>query len=135
MCKHWGSIIAEMAKSARRRKMGWSVNTAYVMRLFEAVKAKCPMSGLPLELGQHSKDHKNKTVSLDRIDSNVKSYCPGNVQLVHKRANIAKSNLPDELALELFRHCVENHKNKGGSFLNMSPTQLANELKKHSITS
>ena len=126
-CRHWKTIATEWEKSARRRKKEWNVPVNYLVRLFNGV---CKLSGLPISPGLHSKDYVGRTVSLDRIVSSIGEYVAGNIQLVHKRVNVAKQNLPDELFVELCR-AVVNHHDKTNEPRNMTGSELANELAKH----
>jgi len=126
-CGHWLTIIAEWAKSAKRRGKSWDVPAAYLIRLFS--EGVCRLSGLPISPGSHSKDYRGRTVSADRIDSG-KDYVYGNVQPVHKRCNVAKQNLPDELFVELCRTIVR-HWDKTHEPVNLTPAELADKLAEH----
>lgn len=55
-------------------------------------KGICVYSGVPLRLVEKDSGWINSTASLDRIDSDI-GYIKGNIQWVHKRINIMKSDM------------------------------------------
>lgn len=67
-------------KMAKRRNIEFTITQDYIRGLLEGSKRKCMISGYKLSINE---------MSLDRIDSNI-GYVPGNVELVHKKINIAK---------------------------------------------
>ena len=59
---------------------------------YELQNGKCALTGLSLIFGFGRKDASKQNASLDRIDNNI-GYAKGNIQWIHKRINVMKSNL------------------------------------------
>lgn len=76
-------------------------------------KGICRYSGHKLTLAAKDSKWAESTASIDRIDSS-KGYVKGNVQWVHKRINIMKSNMPEPVFLEWCEQ-VTNYVDKGGT--------------------
>lgn len=92
--KGFGSVPLKYFSSVRhssiRRGLDFDLTIEYISDLLEKQKFKCALSGLPIYL----KNKKDKTASLDRIDSS-KGYVVGNVQWLHKKVNNLKSDYSD----------------------------------------
>lgn len=89
-----GTLYCNMSCAAKRRGINFAVSVEYLWDLFIKQNKKCALSGLDLDFGI-GKDGKNRTASLDRIDSN-KDYIEGNVQWVHRRINVMKQDMTTE---------------------------------------
>lgn len=74
----------------------------YVAELFDSQNYKCALTGLPISFT-------DKTASLDRIDS-TKPYKKGNVQWVHKDANIMKNGYNIEYFIKMCKLITEHNK-------------------------
>lgn len=82
-------------RSARQRGLKFSVTMKYMWELFQEQDGRCALTGWPLKFSYRNKDRSTQTASLDRIDS-TKGYVRGNLQWVHRRVNIIKSNMPND---------------------------------------
>jgi len=76
-----------------------------LVALWDYQKGRCALSGwqMTTTLG---KGIMHTNCSIDRIDSR-RGYEPGNVQLVCRAANIAKSDMPTDMFFQLCRAIVE----------------------------
>jgi hypothetical protein len=63
---------------------------------------------LPLSFGNKAKDHKNRTASLDRIDSS-KGYTKNNIQWIYKPINSMKRDYTQERFIELCKLVAKNN--------------------------
>jgi hypothetical protein len=72
-----------------------------------AQEGKCAISGVPLTLKAHKRDHTG-TASVDRIDSKL-GYTKDNIQWVHKTVNQMKMDLEES---EFFDWCNKISANK-----------------------
>lgn len=104
----WSSI----RKSAKNRKLEFTITIQYAWDLLVKQDFKCAISGLDIILYDHWK-RGNNTASLDRIDSN-KGYVEENVQWVHKHINKIKQDFDEEyfkyLCSKIYQHnkdCIE----------------------------
>lgn len=79
-------------KSALSRGLSWDLSIEDVASLYESQDRKCALTGWPVEWAEAGWGH---TASLDRID-NDQGYAVGNVQIVHKSANMARGSLSVE---------------------------------------
>jgi len=80
-------------RGAQKRGLDFLITYEYAAQLFEEQSGKCALSGVDLFIKGVS--WKNRTASLDRIDSS-KGYIEGNVQWIHKTINEMKNNQSDE---------------------------------------
>jgi len=82
-----------------RRRLGASIDTSYLEHLWEKQQGKCALTGwvMTMKLGEGVIP---TNASIDRINSTL-GYAEGNVQLVCRAANVAKSDLKPELFLAL----------------------------------
>lgn len=88
--------FVHIQRNAKTRNLEFSVSREYCSNLLEKQKYKCALSGEPIFFTDNSILNRGKhTASLDRIDS-TKGYIEGNLQWVHKKINIMKTNLTDE---------------------------------------
>lgn len=77
----------------------FDITIEYAWQKFLEQEGKCALSGLKLEFETGFHNAKNRTASLDRIDS-TKGYIEGNIQWVHKDINKMKWNYPQEKFIE-----------------------------------
>lgn len=92
--RFWHSII----NKAKIRNLEFLLTREYIWNLYIKQERKCALTGLELLMPKEG-ILESRTASLDRIDSN-KPYLEGNVQWVHKRINIMKSNMTDKEFIE-----------------------------------
>lgn len=109
------SSFTRILKSAKKRKLEFSITIEYIWNLFLKQERKCAYTGQLLTLGKHGNDA-SKTASLDRIDSS-KGYIPGNVIWCHKKINILKMNIEIN---EFYNLCelVTDYKSEGSIIIN-----------------
>jgi hypothetical protein len=81
-----------MLRDARARKIGFDLDEDFLIKMYESQQGRCALSGIPFD-----SDHKP---SIDRVDS-LRGYLRDNVQLVTLEVNRMKTNLSQELFLEL----------------------------------
>lgn len=93
-----GTHLYGIKRGAESRNIEYSVTKEYLWDLFLSQNKKCALSGLPITLSNETRGRTPRydliTASLDRIDSRF-GYIQGNVQWVHKLANIMKSTLSE----------------------------------------
>jgi hypothetical protein len=94
-------------KATQRRKDGDIISLDALETLWFAQQGKCALTGWPMtmELGNGVVQ---TNCSIDRIDSD-KGYVVGNVQLVCRIANIAKSSLTTSDFANLCKAVVTKH--------------------------
>jgi hypothetical protein len=97
------------AKAVKRS--GSCISTDNLEELWLLQNGMCAITGWPLTMSLGS-GVVSTNASIDRIDSSI-GYISGNVQLVCRAANIAKSNLSMEVFISLCRAAaeVDNGKN------------------------
>lgn len=91
-----------------------TINYDYIINLWHKQQGKCAISNIPMAYERHSL----YSISIDRIDSEL-GYVPGNVQLVCKAINFAKSNKSNE-DLRSFLNTIINTNRDG-----LTPTPLS----------
>lgn len=89
----WNSIVW----SGKTRNLDFNITLDYAWSLYIEQDKKCAITGCPIAISRNNQN----TASLDRIDSS-KGYVIGNVQWLHKRVNIMKSDMSEE---ELKKWC------------------------------
>ena len=72
----------------------FTITIEYLWELYLKQNRKCALTGVELYFNSRS-GKTDGNISLDRIDS-LKGYIEGNVQWVHKDANIMKNKLPQD---------------------------------------
>jgi hypothetical protein len=102
-------------KSAKARKIKFSLTPKYLWELFVKQEKKCNYSGIILFLPQNNENSKNRTASLDRIDSS-KGYTEDNVQWIHKRINWLKCAFSEQEFFDWIEK-IYNYKIKNYSFV------------------
>ena len=83
-----GRRFSSYKKSARIRKIEFSVTPKYLWELLEKQDFKCVISGLPIDIMSNA----GTTASPDRIDNSL-GYVEGNIQWVRKEINLARHML------------------------------------------
>ena len=86
--------------SALAKNLEFNVSIEYLWELFLIQNRNCVFTGEELFFNTTYRGKKNKTASLDRIDSS-KGYIEGNLQWVHRDVNKLKKNFTDERFLEI----------------------------------
>lgn len=91
-----GSYYCVIKAHAREKSREINITPQYIWWLYKKQKARCIYSGIKIYFAQKpwSKNKRNQTASLDRIDSSM-GYIIGNVQWVHKTIQKMKMELPD----------------------------------------
>lgn len=100
----WNYIQSRCNRSWRGKKRAriitLNLTVQQAWELFIQQERKCVLTGVELSFG------KNKTASLDRIDSSG-NYELGNVQWVHKDINLMKQSFSQEQFIEYCRMVVQ----------------------------
>lgn len=86
---HWKRRISSHSKDCDRRQV--FITREYANSIFKKQGGLCSLTGLPIKFPTFRND-RTATASLDRIDPS-KPYEKGNIQWVHKFANIMKMDL------------------------------------------
>jgi hypothetical protein len=119
-CAHGGMfkfrlapVFSHIKSNAEARKIKYSINHAYVLKIMEKQKWKCALTGLPLkvEWTKSKKGHSlssTSTASLDRINSKL-GYVPGNVQWVYKPLNNMKWDLSQKEFIQICHLVTKKH--------------------------
>lgn len=95
--------------NADGRRLSFNLTAQQIWDLYLKQDRKCALSGVPISF---KKDPiHGKTASLDRIDSS-KGYELDNVQLVHKKVNLAKWDTPENEFFEMIKN-IYHYKNLG----------------------
>jgi hypothetical protein len=95
--------------SAKDRKLEFNISIEYAWELFLKQERRCAYTGWGLYFNKTFKNQKDRTASLDRIDS-TKGYIEGNVHWVHRIINKLKKNLPHE---DFIKICIAVAKHQG----------------------
>lgn len=103
---YWKSIVNRAIK--KNIEIGLTIED--IWNIYLAQNKVCAISRIPIKfVRKASSGCKEQTASIDRIDSN-KGYVKGNVQIVHKRINFMKHNLPQEEFIALCNLIAKNNK-------------------------
>lgn len=105
----WFWTHIKRGATSRPTPVEFNLTIEYAWQKFLEQDGKCALSGLLLEFEMKFSDAKNRTASLDRIDS-TKGYIEGNVQWVHKDINKMKWNYPEEKFIEFCKLVAEYRK-------------------------
>lgn len=107
-------FFSTIKRGAKSRDIKFDITIEYLWDLFIKQDKKCALSGLELSFSKTRKDTKSKSVSIDRIDSNI-GYVKDNVQWVHKIVNIMKNKLDEQDFIFYCNKISEHNKlNKNG---------------------
>lgn len=99
--------INSVKNNAEIRGLKFDLNPKEVWNILKKQNYKCALSGKEI----YFKTNKNKTASLDRIDS-YKDYTIDNIQWVHKDINLIKMHFDQNYFIELCKMVSENNDNK-----------------------
>jgi len=103
-----GKYFNTIKKGAEKRNFVFNITLEYIWNLYIQQSKKCALSNVDIVLSRCEKD---KTASLDRIDSSD-GYIEGNVQWVHKDVNRMKSDFKEDYFIELCQKIVKKGKLK-----------------------
>jgi hypothetical protein len=93
------------SKAVQRRKVGEVISLDALELLWQTQQGRCALTGWPMTM-ELAAGVVPTNCSIDRIDSK-EGYVVGNVQLVCRAANVAKSNLSAAEFVSLCRAIVE----------------------------
>lgn len=101
---YFNNLKYQAKKSGHRTKeKPFNLTIEYLWKLFLDQNRKCALSGIELCFGTlaqvKNRDDRETLASLDRIDS-TKGYEVGNVQWIHKKLNIMKQNLNEQVFID-----------------------------------
>ena len=108
-----GGEFGRILKNAYSRQLQFTISIEYIWDLFLKQDRKCALSGLPIHFPSRFSDTRNKTASLDRIDSS-KGYIEGNVQWVHKNINVMKLDFKEDVFIDYCERIMKNANVKQG---------------------
>lgn len=86
------TVLGKIKLEAAARNHEFNISIDYLWDLFIRQKGQCKLSGIELCFSKTANSYKDRTASLDRIDSS-KGYIEGNVQWIHKYINLMKNDL------------------------------------------
>jgi len=89
------AFFNRIRKGAKKRDVEFNITPKDIWELFIKQNKKCAYTGMELYLPIDDTESKNRTASLDRIDSD-KDYERGELQWIHKRINWLKSAFSEE---------------------------------------
>lgn len=87
-----------------------TVDVHYLRNLYKRQQGKCAITGLPFDF---TKNGKNQTMSVDRIEQN-KGYEPGNVRLIWHRVNFFRGQMTDHEMLTVCQAICQSKTLKKG---------------------
>lgn len=100
-----GGWWSKIKSRAINRDMEFTITQEFIYDLYEKQNKKCKLSGIDIQFGNTSK---TRTVSIDRIDSNI-GYIPSNIQLIHKDINIMKNCFENSYFIEICKKISNNN--------------------------
>lgn len=93
-------LYTTIKHSASAKNLEFNVSIEYLWKLFLKQERKCTFTGEEIKFNKTFKGKKEKTASLDRVDSSI-GYVEGNLQWVHRDVNKLKKNFTDERFIEI----------------------------------
>jgi len=105
-----GSKLYEYKKNAKLRGLNFEVTIQDLWEQFLAQNRKCALTGVELTFQKTILDRAS-TASLDRVDSTL-GYTKGNIQWLHKDVNYMKSDLPQEVFIQICKQVASQHEGK-----------------------
>lgn len=109
-----GQYYTHIKTTAIVRGFSLDVSIEQLWDLFLKQNRRCAITGLEIKFKFGTKENKNRTASLDRIDSS-KGYTIDNVQWVHKKINIMKGNMKDE-ELVMWARLITDYSKENGKW-------------------
>lgn len=85
---------------AKARNLEFKLTVEDMWNLFVKQDGKCAFTGFELYFNKTYRNQKERTASLDRIDS-TKGYICGNVQWVHRDINYLKNNMQNKKFIDI----------------------------------
>ncbi len=79
-------LLSDARGRAKRKGIEFSIKVEDIV-----IPERCPVFGLPFQVGEGAGGHTPMSPSLDRVDSS-RGYVPGNVQVISYRANTIKND-------------------------------------------
>jgi len=101
---HWSSI----QRGAKTRNLEFTISIEYAWKIYESQNRLCKLTKIPIYLDYRDTNKREKTASLDRIDSK-QGYVEGNIQWVHKIINYMKMDIEQQEFISLCRLVGENN--------------------------
>ena len=104
-----GRVWATLIRGAKERGFPFNITIKEAWEKFLAQDRKCALTGTLLIFSEKTNEQIKTTASLDRIDSS-KGYLLDNIQWVHKKINIMKSNMSQEEFINWCLLVTQNNK-------------------------
>lgn len=104
-----GSLWSTIKRSASVRNLEFNITIEYIWQLYQEQNGCCKLTNLPIVLDFRDSDKKERTASLDRIESN-KGYVVGNVQWIHKTVNKMKMDIDEKTFIEFCKLVGQHNK-------------------------
>lgn len=102
-------VVERQACHARKRRLPFELDEAYVLSLMHASRFRCPISGVPFTWSRDAVLSRGPWApSIDRIE-NRQGYLKGNVRVVSLAANIAMNAWGYDVLLRLANGVIANH--------------------------
>jgi len=122
------SFWRRLVTSAAERGYAFSLTKEYIWNLYEAQGRKCALTGVPVDFCPDSNHPEKQTASVDRIDSH-KDYVPGNIQILSKMVNLAKSWFDQEGFITMCNLVAEKNRRSYESCFNKFPRGIARKVR------
>jgi hypothetical protein len=106
-----GCYLSDIKRRSKKLGFDFDIDLIFLWELYLRQNRKCALSGVSINFAKRSRNKKEGTASLDRIDS-TKGYVKDNVQWVHKSVNLMKMYLTESLFLDFCKKIYFNNKTK-----------------------
>lgn len=115
--EQWSHIRGK--SRGRGRELEFSITIEYGWEKFQEQRGRCKLTDWPITLWPWYRDREGTysewgTASLDRIDSQL-GYIEGNVQWVHKDANLMKMHFPEDYLYKMAKAFTETYEARGSN--------------------
>lgn len=104
-------IFNNIWHSAIDRKLEFNITIEQIWELYLKQGKKCALTGWPITFNTTFRTKKERTASLDRIDS-TEGYTIDNVQWVHRDINLLKKNYKNDEFINMCLAIANNLKEK-----------------------